>query len=98
MDWITVAGTFAAICSVVSFVPQAWRIVRSRDTSSISPAMYSMTVTGFAFWTAYGIGLERWPLILTNGICLILAAFILVMTLLPQAKKEAAADAMDVSK
>lgn len=97
MDWITAAGTFAAICSVASFVPQAWRIVKSRDTGSISPAMYSLTVIGFALWTTYGVGLGQWPLIFTNGICLILAAFILVMTLLPQGKKEAAADAIDAS-
>ena len=95
MGWITAAGAIAALCSMVSFVPQAWRIVKSRDTSSISPVMYSFTVAGFALWTLYGIGLGQWPLIVTNSVCLLLASFILMMTLLPQAKKDAMADTVD---
>ena len=95
MNWITVAGSLAAICSTISFVPQAWRILKSRDTGSISPLTYGLTVVGFALWTAYGVGLGQWPLILTNSVCFILAAFILAMTLLPQRAKDAAADAID---
>ncbi len=95
MGWITAAGAIAALCSMVSFVPQAWRIVKSRDTSSISPVMYSFTVAGFALWTLYGIGLGQWPLIVTNSVCLLLASFIVMMTLLPQAKKDAMADTVD---
>lgn len=95
MNWIAVAGTLAALCSTISFVPQAWRIVRTRDTDAISPLTYSLTVIGFALWTAYGIGLGEWPLIVTNSICFVLSAFILMMTLLPRAKKEAVADTVD---
>lgn len=95
MNWVAVAGTLAALCSTISFVPQAWRIVRTRDTRAISPVTYSLTVTGFAFWTAYGIGLGEWPLIVTNSICFALSAFILMMTLLPRDKKEAVADTVD---
>ena len=92
MNWVALAGTLAALCSTISFVPQAWRIVRTRDTGAISPFTYSLTVTGFVLWTAYGIGLREWPLIVTNSICFVLSAFILLMTLLPRAKKEAVAD------
>lgn len=95
MNWITIAGSVAALCSMIRFVPQAWRIVKCRDTSSISPVMNSFTVAGFALWTLYGIGLGEWPLIVTNSVCLLLASFILLMTLLPQAKKNAMADTMD---
>lgn len=56
---------------------------------------YSLTVTGFALWTAYGVGLGEWPLMVTNSVCFMLSAFILAMTLLPQAKKEAVADTLD---
>jgi MtN3 and saliva related transmembrane protein len=95
MTWIAVAGTLAALCSTISFVPQAWRIVRTRDTQAISPLTYSLTVTGFALWTAYGLGLGEWPLIVTNSICFVLSAFILVMTILPRPKKEAVAETID---
>jgi MtN3 and saliva related transmembrane protein len=95
MNWIAVAGTLAALCSTISFVPQAWRIVRTRDTKAISPLTYSLTVTGFALWTAYGLGLGEWPLIVTNSICFVLSAFILIMTLLPRSKKDAVAETID---
>ncbi len=95
MNWISVAGTLAALCSTISFVPQAWRIVRTRDTGALSPVTYSFTVTGFALWTAYGVGLGEWPLIVTNSICFVLSAFILMMTLLPRQKKDALADTID---
>jgi hypothetical protein len=32
--------------------------------------MHTLTATGFLLWTAYGIGQDQWPLILTNAICL----------------------------
>ncbi|UZF95920.1 SemiSWEET family transporter (plasmid) [Bosea sp. NBC_00550] len=80
---------------MISFVPQAWRIVKSRDTRAISPTTYCFTVTGFALWTAYGIGLGEWPLIVTNSVCLLLSAFILAMTALPRAKRDAVADTLD---
>lgn len=95
MSWITIAGSAAALCSMISFVPQAWRIVKSRDTGAISPVTYSFTVAGFALWSLYGIGLGEWPLIMTNSVCLLLASFILLMTLLPQANKDAMADTVD---
>ncbi|MGX1742188.1 SemiSWEET family sugar transporter [Bosea robiniae] len=95
MNWVAVAGTLAALCSTICFVPQAWRIVRTRDTKAISPLTYSLTVTGFALWTAYGLGLGQWPLIVTNSICFVLSAFILIMTLLPRPKKEAVAETID---
>ncbi len=97
MNWIAVIGTGAALCSTISFVPQAWRIVRTRDTQAISPVTYSFSVTGFALWTIYGFGLGEWPLIATNSACFVLSAFILMMMLLPRARKDAVADRIDPS-
>jgi MtN3 and saliva related transmembrane protein len=96
IDSATVVGGIAAVLSTVSFVPQATKIIRSRDTSSISTGMYAVTVAGFTLWTAYGAMQTAWPLIASNSICLILSAFILTMKLLPQRQKEKVADAVDV--
>jgi MtN3 and saliva related transmembrane protein len=95
MDWATIVGFLAALASTISFTPQAWKIIRSRDTEGISAAMYAITVAGFALWLSYGVMLARWPIILSNAICLALSAFILVMTLLPQRKKNEIADQLD---
>lgn len=83
-----ILGAGAAVASTVSFIPQAWRIIRTADTQSISIGMYIITVTGFALWTAYGVRLGQWPLVASNTICFILSGFILVMKLLPRRKKK----------
>ena len=88
-------GAAAAICSTASFAPQAWKIIRSRDTSSISGKMYALTVAAFLLWLCYGWLRSDWALILPNAICLVLASFILAMKQLPQRKKEAVADTLD---
>src|ERR1700738_576224 len=87
-----IIGVLAAITSTGSFAPQAWKIIKTRETKDISTGMYSLTVAGFALWLAYGVMLGQWPLIATNGICLALAAFILVMKILPALGKRAVAD------
>ncbi len=95
IEWV---GALAACASTVSFAPQAIKIIRTRDTSSISTGMYVITVFGFALWTAYGIGLGRWPLIVSNSICLILSGFILLMKLLPKRAKEKVAKTISSKK
>jgi len=90
-----IVGWLATAASVTSFVPQAWKVIRTRETADISVGMYALTVTGFLLWTAYGVLLGAWPLIATNSLCAALSAFILMMTLLPRRERESVADALD---
>ena len=92
---IAAVGYLAAACSTLSFAPQAWKIIRSARTHDISLGMYLLTVAGFALWLAFGIAKGEWPLMLSNGICLCFAAFILAMKLLPPKKKRKVAKALD---
>lgn len=98
MDIHTAIGAGATATSILSFTPQAWKIIRSRKTDDISAGMYVLTVSGFALWTAYGVMIEKWPLIVTNTICLGLSAFILMMKLLPRRQKNRVADAIDPTR
>lgn len=95
MQLATLIGAAATVASTSSFAPQAWKIIKSRRTGDISSGMYLLTVVGFSLWTLYGVLLGQWPLIVTNTICLLLAAFILGMKLLPKAEKQKVADALD---
>lgn len=74
---INAVGVAAAVCSMTSFIPQALKIIRERDASSVSLRMYVVTVSGFALWTAYGALLGSWPLIVSNTISLGLSGVIL---------------------
>lgn len=81
MDVTLLIGYLASICSVTSFVPQVIKVVNSGDTAAISARMYTVTVAGFALWTAFGVLRSEWPIILTNSACFFLAGYILVRKL-----------------
>ena len=95
MRYVQILGYLAALVSTASFAPQAWKIIRSRETKDISLGMYLLTVFGFALWLIFGALLGQWPLVLSNGVCLVLSGFILVMKLLPRSKKNAVAEAIE---
>ena len=94
MQFTTILGYAAALFSTASFAPQAWKIIRSRQTRDISLGMYTLTVTAFAAWLGFGILRREWPLVLSNSICLCLAGFILLMKLLPQSGKRKVAETL----
>lgn len=95
MDIVTIVGALAALASTASFAPQAFKIIRTRDVSGLSARMYALTATAFALWLAYGAMRSDWALMVPNGLCLVLAGFILLMIVLPGAKREAVADAIE---
>ena len=94
-NFVTILGYVAAVISTASFAPQAWKIIKSRETKDISVGMYLLTVLGFAAWLAFGLFQQQWPLVLSNSICFLLSGFILTMTLLPRREKAAVADAVE---
>jgi MtN3 and saliva related transmembrane protein len=81
MNQIDLIGTVAAILTTASFFPQAWHTFRTRDVSGISLGMFSLLTLGVGMWTAYGILLEAWPIIIANTITFTLALMILLMKL-----------------
>lgn len=92
---VTIIGVAAALFSIGSFLPQAWKIWQTRETKGLSTKMWIFNTTAFALWTTYGVFLEKWPIIGTNAICLVLAGFILVMNLRSRRSGMAAAGTLD---
>ncbi|MDZ4200895.1 MAG: SemiSWEET transporter [Gallionella sp.] len=76
IEWI---GGSAAALTTASFVPQVWHIWRSRHTADISLGMYTLFTAGVALWLLYGIQLGSLPIVIANGITLILAGTVLLM-------------------
>jgi MtN3 and saliva related transmembrane protein len=72
-------GYVAASLTTLSFVPQAVKTIRTRDTYAISLGMYATFSIGSALWFAYGVTLGSWPIILANGVTFLLAATILAL-------------------
>lgn len=78
MDYITVIGLAAACGTTSSFIPQAIQTIRTKDTSDISLAMYTLFTIGTFLWLVYGIFTKNIPVMIANGITLIFASIILV--------------------
>ncbi len=95
IDATQIVGALAACASVASFLPQAWKIIKTRDVEGLSPFMYLLTVSAFALWMAFGLLKSEWALIIPNALCLAAAAFILAMVLLPRRSREEVADVLD---
>lgn len=76
---IEYVGYAAAVLTSASFFVQAMKSFKTRDLSGISLGMYAMFTVGVACWLAYGILIEKWPLIVTNVFTLAFAASVLVL-------------------
>ena len=77
-------GYPAAILTTVAFVPQAWKSWRTRDLSGVSLPMYALFTLGVALWLAYGLLIASTPIVIGNGITLVLASVVLWLKLTEQ--------------
>lgn len=78
--WIGIA---AALLITAANFPQAWKMIRTGNVTSISLWTYSLLVAGNVGWLAYGILREDVPLIICNTISTLLCVFILLLKLFP---------------
>lgn len=74
-----IVGSAAALCSITSFAPQMIKIWKERDASAVSLKTYSLTVTCFVLWVAYGVMTRAWPITVANACALLMAAGVLTM-------------------
>jgi MtN3 and saliva related transmembrane protein len=72
-------GVVAALLSITSFAPQIIKIWREKDAASVSLRAYVVTVVGFSCWIAYGALIRAWPVIASNGACLLMSGAVLVL-------------------
>lgn len=76
MDITPIIGNIAAALTTLSFLPQAVKTIRTKDTGGLSLPMYFLFVTGVTLWLIYGILNNQMPIILGNLVTLVLAGII----------------------
>ncbi|MGQ1947745.1 SemiSWEET family sugar transporter [Geofilum sp. OHC36d9] len=72
-------GIMAAVMTTTAMFPQAYKIIKYRNVTSISLLMYVINTLGIVFWLIYGILLDNWILIITNIIGFVPACTIVVL-------------------
>ncbi|MDD3905917.1 MAG: SemiSWEET transporter [Candidatus Omnitrophica bacterium] len=76
-----ILGLIAGTLTTVAFVPQVIKIYKTKDAKDLSLATFCIFFCGVFFWLIYGIVIMEWPVILANGITLILSSIIIAMKL-----------------
>ena len=79
MEPVTVIGLIAAACTTFAYVPQAIKIIKTKDTKSLSLIMYVIMTIGIVLWLFYGILKNDLPIIIANTITLLFAGIILIL-------------------
>jgi MtN3 and saliva related transmembrane protein len=74
-------GMTGAVLTTVCWLPQAMKIIRSRETGAISLAGTLAFTIGIVFWLIYGLALMDWPLITSNVVTLALMSVIVALKL-----------------
>jgi MtN3 and saliva related transmembrane protein len=78
---VDLVGSAASALTTIAFVPQVWRIWKTRSARDLSLPMYLIFTTGVVLWFAYGLLLGSGPIIVGNAITLVLAGAVLAMKL-----------------
>jgi MtN3 and saliva related transmembrane protein len=79
MSFAEIIGFVAATLTTLSFYPQAYKIIKTRDTASISLVMYSIINVGLILWLVYGLMIGDMPIILANAFTLLASLTILFL-------------------
>ena len=74
---IDVTGLVAALFSTFAFVPQVVQTWRARSAGNLNLPMLAVLTAGLVLWLAYGFGTGQIPVILSNGVTLVLVAVLL---------------------
>ncbi|GAB6047471.1 SemiSWEET transporter [Methyloparacoccus murrellii] len=79
MENTDLIGTIAGTLTTLSFVPQVLKTWRSRSAGDISTGMFLLFSLSVLLWLIYGIAIRAAPIVLANGITLILSTAIIGM-------------------
>lgn len=78
---LEVIGIVAGFLTTLSFLPQAWKIIQTKQTQGICVIMYSAFVGGVLLWLIYGIVIASIPIVFWNALTFLLAGSVLVLKL-----------------
>lgn len=71
-------GMVAGICTTISFLPQVFKIWKTKSVDDISLLMFLIFTFGVVNWLIYGLMIKEIPIILANTLTLILCLLILL--------------------
>ena len=77
MSVVEAVGYVAATLTTVAFVPQAVKVLKERETRSLSLGMYLIFTCGVLLWAVYGAFRHDWAIVTANVVTGLLSIAIL---------------------
>ena len=81
MDKVTIIGLVASILTSVSMLPQLIKIIKDKESDSVSVLMPVVLLIGLGVWIGYGILRKDWIIIGANAFSVIINSLNLFFTL-----------------
>ncbi len=72
MNSAEVMGIIAGSFTTIAEVPQIIKALKSKKVDNVSPWMFCVMILGVFLWTVYGFMKMDYPIIVTNGISVLL--------------------------
>lgn len=87
MDWIQIVGHVGAFLSSITFIPQVYKVWKTKSVQDLSLAMMFIVASSTLIWLVYGIALMLWPVILANGFIFFLSLLLIYFKFAYSVKK-----------
>ncbi|MCX2480198.1 SemiSWEET transporter [Pedobacter sp. MC2016-15] len=72
-------GYIATFFTTGAYVPQAYKIIKTKSTQSLSVPTYVMIVMGSMLWVYYAYTRQDFPVVIANGVTGLLSLIILII-------------------
>tara|TARA_B110000003_G_C16245149_1_gene376674 strand:- start:63 stop:329 length:267 start_codon:yes stop_codon:yes gene_type:complete len=77
IDNIELIGLLAAAFTTIAFIPQVFKVIKTKSSDGLSLTTYLIFIIGVGLWLIYGLIKSSISMIIGNGITIILAFLII---------------------
>jgi len=71
MNYVELVGYLAGTLTMIAFLPQSIKTIKTKDISSLSLTSYLIYFSGITSWIIYGYFLGSNPMVIFNSISLL---------------------------
>ncbi len=68
MSWYEVFGWLTTFCFNVSYVPQIWKIYKTKRAKDLSVGYLWFLMAAYACGTIYSVSIHAWPIVFSHAI------------------------------
>lgn len=81
MEWTESMGHFGAFLTSVTFVPQVYKVWKTKSVNDLSITMMGIVVLSTIVWLTYAFALHLLPVIIANSIVFVLSLMLIYFKL-----------------